>query len=273
MPGAARAGQPAHQRGGRAARRGVPRRSRRGDTALRAGCAAVGGRRHPGDGQGQPVPGRPADDLRHRGAARPSPGARRAGRGARARGRHADPRQDQRARVRKRRLHGQPAVRRHRQPVGTAAHAGRFERRRGRRGRRRHCAAGHRAGRWRVDPAAGFAHRARRAQAVALGVAARAHAAGAAARLRRHRARGAHGRRCAAAVRCAARAGGRRPLVARRGLGHGAAATALAACVRCTSSGWPATRSTARSPPAWPAPWRGSPRSAIASKPASCRST
>ena len=64
-------------------------------------------------------------------------------------------------------LHRQPAVRRHRQSLEPSAHARRLQRRRGGGGGGRHRPAGDRAGRRRLDPPAGLAHRAGRPQALA----------------------------------------------------------------------------------------------------------
>ena len=184
----------------------------------RAPCARpapVAARRHSADGEGQPV---------HR-ATCPPPGARRpcantamamtSWRWPGTRGRRADHRQDQRARVRAGGLHGQPDLRRDRQSLGPGAHA----------------RAAPAAARWRRWPAASRRWRsARMAAARSAGRpshtglvglkpslqrrAARACAAQPAAGLRGDRAAGAHGGRCAHAVRRDARAW--RPWIAPR---------------------------------------------------------
>ena len=109
-----------------------PRGGDRGDEARAARSAP----RSAGVAQGRALHARPAHHRRLTALRRPDPGGRRRPGRPPARRRRGDPRQDQHLGVRPQGAHRQSALRSHAQPVGSRAHAGWLERRRGGRGGR-----------------------------------------------------------------------------------------------------------------------------------------
>ncbi len=189
--------------------------ARAAEETMRKGHRARAARRPTGRRQGSAGNRGLAHDVGLAAAQGQRAGRGRAERRQRAQGRRRHPRQDQHARVRRRRQHHQSRVRADRQSVRSDEDAGGLLRRLGRRPGARHGAAGHRL-RLRRQPAhAGFVLRRGRLPAVA-GHRAERRSRRLPRAVRRHRADGPHGGGRAPAAARAARPGQARPVLLRR---------------------------------------------------------